>query len=191
MRILAGAASAYMLLLIIRILLTWFSTPRGDGTFRILEKITDPYLSLFRRIPFLRTERIDFTPLAAFLVLGVVINIFNTLAAYGKITLGVILAIIVSALWSSLSWILTFFIILMVIRLIALFMEANSVSPLIQTLDIVIRPVLTWFTRIIFRGRFPVYRTVILYSLLSLLLVSFLGRLLIRLLLRLLLSLPF
>lgn len=190
-RILAGAVSAYMLLLILRIFLTWFSSFRGERAYLLLEKVTDPYLSLFQRISFLKTKRIDFTPIAAFLVLGVVVNILNTLAAYGRISLGIILAIIVSSLWSSFSWILSFFIILLGIRLVTLLLRVNSVSPLIQTVDIITQPILNWFTRLIFRGRIPFYRTILIYSLISLLLIRFLGSFLIQLILRLLFSLPF
>lgn len=191
LKIIAGAASVYMLLLIIRILLTWFQGPRDFSSFRILDNITEPYLSLFRRITFLRTDRIDFSPLAALLVLGIFINIINTLATYGIITLGVILAIIISALWSSLSWILTFFIILTLIRLVALLFEANSVSPFMQTLDIIIRPLLAWTSRVILRGKTISFRMILVFTSLFLLITAFAGRLLIRLLIKFLLSLPF
>lgn len=60
----------YEILLLIRILISWI--PVSYNKFlEILYKLTDPYLDLFKKIipPF---GMIDFSPIVAFLVLGIV-----------------------------------------------------------------------------------------------------------------------
>lgn len=71
----------YFVLLIIRILLSWF--PNVDWMsqpFATLSQLTDPYLNLFRSlIPPL--GGIDFSPILAFLVLQIVSQGVNQVAA--------------------------------------------------------------------------------------------------------------
>lgn len=157
-RVLGGLISAYMLLLFIRILLTWFQGAHYGKPYELLIRITDPYLMIFRKVKFLRSQRMDFSPILALITLVIVLNIVNTIAAIGTITIGIILAIIVSALWSAVSFLFTLFIILIFVRLIAHLFGANSVSPFIQTLDMIINPVMGWMMRKIFRGKPVTYR---------------------------------
>jgi hypothetical protein len=77
----------------------------------VLCRITDPYLDWFRRFSSLRIGALDLSPLAAMAVLSVLNSVFLTLGRYGVITLGLILALILQALWSAASFILSFFII--------------------------------------------------------------------------------
>ena len=71
----------YSILLLIRILLTWF--PNVDWysqPFATLSQLTDPYLNLFRSlIPPL--GGIDFSPILAFLVLNLVSGDIRSIAA--------------------------------------------------------------------------------------------------------------
>jgi YggT family protein len=73
--------SIYLVLLIIRILLSWF--PNLDWSNPILStlsQLTDPYLNLFRSIiPPL--GGIDFSPILAFIVLNVVSQALTGIAA--------------------------------------------------------------------------------------------------------------
>lgn len=75
--------SFYQLLLIIRILLTWFPTINWfNQPFAALSQITDPYLNLFRSIiPPL--GGIDFSPMLALLVLYVATNILSSIPRVG------------------------------------------------------------------------------------------------------------
>ncbi|GMH33836.1 hypothetical protein BSKO_01670 [Bryopsis sp. KO-2023] len=60
----------YLLLLFLRVLLSWFPTFKWDrNPWIILRQVTDPYLNLFRGLvpPLLGT--IDFTPLLGFIIL--------------------------------------------------------------------------------------------------------------------------
>ncbi|MCY7283370.1 MAG: YggT family protein [Cyanobacteria bacterium CAN_BIN43] len=72
---LAQFLQIYIVLLIIRILLTWFPTVNwGTPPFSWLSQITDPYLNLFRSIiPPL--GGMDFSPMLAIILLQVVSGI--------------------------------------------------------------------------------------------------------------------
>ena len=67
----------YLILLLIRVLLTWFpSVDWGKAPFSILSQLTDPYLNLFRSIiPPL--GGIDFSPLLAFFALQIIAGLLG------------------------------------------------------------------------------------------------------------------
>ncbi|MBW4521702.1 MAG: YggT family protein [Scytolyngbya sp. HA4215-MV1] len=73
--------SIYTLLLVIRVLLTWFPNINWyDQPFTTLSQLTDPYLNLFRSIiPPL--GGMDFSPILAFLVLQLITQMVNGLSA--------------------------------------------------------------------------------------------------------------
>jgi YggT family protein len=73
--------SIYSVLLIIRILLSWFpNVDWSSAPFSIVSQLTDPYLNLFRSIiPPL--GGIDFSPILAFILLNVVSQGMTSIAA--------------------------------------------------------------------------------------------------------------
>ncbi len=79
----------YNVLLIIRVLLTWFPTISWyDQPFAALSQITDPYLNLFRSIiPPL--GGMDFSPLLALLVLQLLGSLLASLAPHGALLPGI------------------------------------------------------------------------------------------------------
>jgi len=85
---LSTALQFYLVLLIIRILLSWFPNVNWyNPPFSILSQLTDPYLNLFRSIiPPL--GGLDFSPmLAIFLLNPILSTLLNTIAsqlAYGR-----------------------------------------------------------------------------------------------------------
>ncbi|KAF3884296.1 MULTISPECIES: YggT family protein [Nostocales] len=72
----------YSILLIIRVLLSWFpNISWGNQPFAALSQITDPYLNLFRSIiPPL--GGMDFSPILAFLLLNVLSSLLLSLARF-------------------------------------------------------------------------------------------------------------
>ena len=60
-------------LLVIRIILSWFSVNPYNEIVQILYRITDPILAPFRRLP-LRLGAIDFSPIVAFIVIAFLRN---------------------------------------------------------------------------------------------------------------------
>merc|ERR1712060_786551 len=69
----------YLLLLFIRVLLTWFPNVKWEGQpWVTLRQVTDPYLNLFRNIIPPIMGQIDFTPILGFLVLQFLGQVLGT-----------------------------------------------------------------------------------------------------------------
>jgi YggT family protein len=156
MNVLGGLTSLYMLLIFARIMLTWFSGVRYGRPVELLCRITDPYLDWFRRFP-LRVGMLDLSPVLALAVLSVANNVFGTVGQYGHITLGIILAMLVSAVWSAASFLISFFIIILVLRLIAYFTNRDVYRSFWGIIDTLARPVLYRINRIVFRSHLVNY----------------------------------
>ncbi len=159
LRITTGALSGYMLLLFIRIIITWFSGTDFGKPYEILKSITDPYLNYFRQFSFLRIGMMDFSSIAGILLLVIILNILNTISSYGTITLGLVLAIILGALWSTINFLITFFIILTLIRLVTGIVNARRQSPLMSTVETIISPVTNFVYYKIFKNKNITYST--------------------------------
>jgi YggT family protein len=190
MAILGGVTSLYTILIFVRILLTWFSGNLYSKPVQILCGITDPYLNWFRRFPGLRFNTLDLSPIVALGILSVANNIFVTLGRYGYITLGLILAMLVSALWSALSFILGFCIIILVLRLIACLLNRDIYASFWSIIDALARPVNYRINRIIFRNRLVHLRNGLIVSIAVLLGIRIVLRILVRLVIVFLARLP-
>jgi YggT family protein len=170
MKILGGATSLYMIVIFIRIVLTWFSGVNYGRPVEFLCRITDPYLNWFRRFRVLRVANLDLSPIAALAILSIVNNIFVTLSRYGTITIRFILIMIVAALWSAVSFILMFFFIVLVLRFIAyltrqnVYGSYNIMSAFWRIVDSLSQPVTYRISRIIFRNRIVRYHIGLLTS---------------------------
>jgi YggT family protein len=188
MNILSTVVSIYMLVIIIRIILTWF---RGNVSAPdILCRITDPYLNWFRRFTFLRIGHIDISPIVALAILSIVNQIFFFLAQYGTITLGIVLALVIQAVWSVASFFIIFIIIILALRLIALLTNRNIYSMFWRIIDNISQPILYRINRMIFKGRIVDFRAGILISIGIMALLYFLLRVGISYLLDFLARLP-
>jgi len=117
-RLLSALIVVYLLLLGLRILLSWFRGAAHGRAWELLQRVTDPYLAAFAQLRFLRRGPFDFTPLAALLTLVVALELSNTLQVTGRLTLAIVLAALTAALWSGVSFLLLFFLILAVLRLV-------------------------------------------------------------------------
>lgn len=138
---LAGLAGLYSFLIVVRIILSWivgfsrmngwrsgyggYGYANGNGAgpsgvekaSDVIGRIVDPYLNLFKGITSLRRSRVDFTPVVALVVLNLVQSLLEMVAQTGKVSIGVLLAIAVQGLWSSLfAYLFVFLIILLVVR---------------------------------------------------------------------------
>ena len=191
MQIITGLLSVYMLILFLRILLSWFQ-PRGLGkAYVIIHKITEPYLALFRRLRFLHIGRFDFTPIAAILTLVVLENVFLTIASYGRITAGIFLALIVRAVWSAVVFLAFFYIAILIIRFFGLLFSKNQTAPVWQSLDMIIQPMVFRVTGWLKPKKPFNYATLLAAISAALIVIVLIARFLIRLLVRFLASLPF
>jgi YggT family protein len=158
MNLLASLAGLYMLLIMIRVILTWFGGAQFGKPAEILARVTDPYLDWWRRFP-LRAGVLDLSPIAAMAVLSLAQNIFATIGFYGSVTLGIILAVILSSLWSAASFILGFFILVLGLRLFAYLTSRNIYSSFWQIVETIAQPILYRISRILFGNRLVNYRT--------------------------------
>ncbi|MCA1951310.1 MAG: YggT family protein [Treponema sp.] len=192
MRILASITTVYMILLFLRIMLSWFDSPLSLGrSADLISRVTDQYLNWFRRFPQLRTEQLDFSPLAALAVLALANNIFLTIAVYGRITVGIILSMLLSSIWSAVAFVVSFFIVILVVRLIAYILGSNNVHPIWRSVDALSKPLLYRVNRLIFRDRLVTYKTGILTTVIVLLAIRIAGGILVSLISNLLVRLPF
>lgn len=191
MRVLGAFTTIYMILIFLRIMLTWFDAGRLGASYSVLSRITDPYLDWFRRFPALRTESMDFSPVAALAVLSVVNNVFLTIGMYGRITVGILLSMVLSSLWSAAAFVLTFFIIVLALRWLSYTLGRNSVLPLWRAVDALSKPLLYRINRIIYRDRLVDYRTALVTAAAVLLAARVLIGIAVGILSRLLGRLPF
>ncbi|MDR2747266.1 MAG: YggT family protein [Treponema sp.] len=162
--LIGGLAGLYMLLIFIRVMLSWFNISSLGRPAELLGQITDPYLDWWRRFPILRTGFLDLSPIAAMAALSLVQTACGITASYGRISLGILLAIVLQAVWSVLSFVLVFFIIVFLLRLIAYLSNRNIYSAFWKIVDSISQPVLYRITRIFYRRRLINYLAGILLS---------------------------
>jgi YggT family protein len=176
MGLLAFLAGLYSLLIFIRILLTWFRNTHYSRPIQILSFITDPYLDWWRKRFTLRAGSFDLSPVAALAVLSIVQTVCSTISNYGRISLGIILVICLSVLWSVVSFIIGFFFFILVLRLIAYMSNSNMYSPFWMVIESISRPFLYRINRIIFGRRIVRFLTSILVSLATLIGIWIVGK---------------
>lgn len=142
MNVISAILSVYMILIIIRIFLTWFhSNLQSSKAVEILKQIVDPYLNIFRRISWLQTGRMDFSPIVAMMVLGLLVQMTSTIAQTGRFTFAMLITYLVYAVWSFVSFILNILILMMVVRLVSLFFTRTS-HPFWFTMDSILNKVM-------------------------------------------------
>ena len=190
-RFISFVVNIYMMIIIVRVILTWFSWERNSGFLGFLSSITDPYINWFRRFSFLKTGYIDFSPIAALGVLSLVNRVFAILASHGSITVGIILAMLLQLVWGIVSFVIGFAIVVLVLRLIADFIAHNSQNPFWRLVDGFSQPVLYRVTRLFFKSRIVNFRTGLLISIACLAVSYFLLRFVFFLATRILANLPF
>jgi YggT family protein len=180
----------YILLLSLRIILSWFQGSVSGRPWELLIRITDPYLSLFRRFRFLRQGMFDFTPLAAILTLVIVLRVIDSVGRFGRISLGIFLGVVTSAIWSAVAFLLVLFLILAVLRAILLAIASTRSSRITGALGFMVEPAVSLVRRIL-PARQPLSDRQYLYlTIASLFVLRLLGGFLFGLLVRLFYNLP-
>ncbi len=190
-RIAGMITSAYMILCTVRVCMAWLPGVQLGKAGRFIAAIVDPFLGVFSRIPFFRTERFDFSPIAALAVLSVGNNLFATLAAAGKVTVGFILSLLLGAGWSAAAFVLEFLAFLAFVRIVVAIAKLNSLATVWVIVDAILNPILRSITKMIYREKPIEYLQGLITGFLVLLLLRTAGGALARLLSSMLLSLPF
>jgi uncharacterized protein YggT (Ycf19 family) len=177
----------YLVLISMRLLLSWFPGAASGRHWQALLRATDPYLRLFRGLEFLRRGLFDFTAVAAVLALVVALDLAGAVARHGRFTLGLALGTVVGALWSGISFLLILFIVLAALRLVFRLFTRRYESPAGQLLEAMVRPVVR-----LARALLPLKEEYLLLAGIAVLVAAhLLGGLLFRLLRASLLALPF
>lgn len=189
--ILSFLVSVYMIVISIRIILTWFTGMGGGSLANTLAMITDPYLNWFKRFTFLRTGFLDFSPIAALGVLSVLKYILDAVANYERVSIGIILALLLNVCWNALSFILGFLIIVLILSFIARYFIKNIYGPFWSAVEGISGSVIYRISRILFRDRILNSRTAFIVSIAILVILRIVLGFLVYLVSRLLAGLPF
>jgi YggT family protein len=190
-RILAALVIVYVFLCSARVLMTWIPGLDTGKAGELLARATDPYLRWFRRFKILRSGAFDFSPIAALAVLAVLNDLLTNIVYSGTITVGLVLALVLSAAWSAVGFILSFFAVCAAARMIAYVMRWNSLHPFWVVIDSIINPVLFKINRFIYRSKFVNYIQGLITGFAVLLVLRLGGGLLVSLASRSLERLPF
>jgi len=181
----------YIFLLIARNVLSLFPGASLGRGWRLLCRVTDPYLGLFYRLRFLRRGRLDFTPMAAALVLVVAATFVNELALRSGHLVGRILSAVLISAWIGTFITLLLFIVLGALRAMPRVFRALPGATLWENIDRLVQPPVAWVTRLFRLEGKATYAQRLLLTLGLLLVALFLGHFLIMRLARLLETLPF
>jgi YggT family protein len=170
---------------------SWFSGAQLGRPAQLLAQATDPYLNWWRRFPVLKTGFLDLSPIAAMAALSLLQTVCSAIARNGRITIGLLLTIILQAAWSVLSFVFGFFVIVLLLRLIAYLTNRNIYGGFWRIVDSISQPVLYRITRIFFRRRLINYLAGILLSTGVLIALSIAGTIAVGLLSNVFQRLPF
>jgi YggT family protein len=158
MRFVSTLISIYMLIIFVRIVLSWFSGGYYGRVMDWLRAITDPYLNIFRGSRWTQIGRMDFSPVVAIIALGIVSNLASRIAFAGTISFGIVVAMTLQALASAISFFIILFLVLAGIRLIYTFFNVDMTSRFWYALDEILRPLTARLTDRIARGREMTYK---------------------------------
>jgi len=153
--LLAAAAGIYSLLILVRIIISWFGGTVTGKPVDLLTSVTDPYLDWWRRALNLRLGFLDLSPLAAVASLSVLQSIFHSISVFNRISLGNIIAIILLSIWSVASFILGFCMIIIILRFIAFITNRDIYGSFWRVIDSISQPLLYKTNRILYGRRIP------------------------------------
>ena len=190
-RVLNAAVIIYIFLCAARVLMSWVPGLDAGRGGEILARLVDPYLARFRRIRLLSSGGFDFSPIAALATLAVVNDLLTTVAFAGRLSFGLVLGLVVGAAWSAAAFVISFFAVCAVARLIAYAARWNSLHPLWMVIDSMLNPVLFAINRFVYRGRIVNYLQGLITGLVVLVLLRVGGGELFALVIRSLVRLPF
>ena len=190
-KLLGALTSLYMILCTIRVFMSWAPGFELGKAGRLLSAAVDPYLAIFSRIRFLKSERFDFSPIAALAILSVANNMFSTIALTGRISFGFLLSLVLGAIWSAFAFIFSFLAACALVRILVFLARWNSLHPIWVILDSILNPVLYRINKFIFRGRAIDYLQGLITGFIVLILFRAAGGAAVRLISSLLIALPF
>lgn len=183
-RIIASLITLYSLICFVRVMLTWFPGAEYSQFGRLLSRICDPYLNIFRKLSFLRFSAFDFSPAVALCVLIALSTLCASFANGINMSIGMILAGLVTMLWSIVQSILLFMIIILIVRLIVYFIKGDrfDYGSIWNAVDRAITPLMYRICSIFTGRRTLSFKNALIISTLILVAFSIIGKVLIQLL---------
>lgn len=168
----ANLIGIYSFIIVIDIFLTW--VPVKNGIVHFIDSITRPFLNLFKGIKSLRAGRFDFSPIIALIVLNIFQSIFAIFGQYGKVTIGMIIAVVLKTFWSSfISFLLFLFIVVLIIRLALIYSKSPKRNYYIELIDKMIDAPICRIQKIFFRKRLVNDKTIVTFSLILSIVIYF------------------
>lgn len=172
--ILASLLSIYAIICVVRIILSWIPRATFHPVTKLLATICDPFLDLFHGIRWMRLGSLDFSPAIALCLLGAVSTILSHLASSPAIRMGTILSLLVQTIGSILSSVISLLILLFVIRLIMILVSGSAFSsnPVTYQIDQTLGPVVTAISRTFTGSRKISYKTGLIISIVTLIVLN-------------------
>ncbi len=148
----------YMLVVSLRVILSWFAGGINNQGIEVLRRFTDPYLNVFRRVRILRVGLLDLSPLLGIYLL-VFLSSLLTRFSQGNISLAVTLYTLFETALGGISSLASLFTVITVIRIIGLFVHASSIEHLWYRIDAFLQPMINKLTTTIIPKRNIPYGT--------------------------------
>ena len=142
------AIDFYLLIISLRIILSWFASGANIRGMEILSRITDPFLNIFRRAGFLRFGFLDFSALLGIFLLLFLSSLCRQFAL-GNISVSITLAVFVLTIFNGISSIVTVFAVITILRIVGFFIRVSSIETLWYRLDALLEPLAGKFIRFV------------------------------------------
>ncbi|MDO4505545.1 MAG: YggT family protein [Spirochaetales bacterium] len=172
----ATILTIYSFLCFFRIILTWIPEMSYSKAAQFLANICDPYMNIFRGIRWLRMGSFDFSPALGLCLLGAASSLCRMLSNGGTVSIGMILAMAVQVIFSIISSLIVFIIIVFAVRLIVILMNGNNYNSsgfMLNQLDSSISPLVYRIARTFTIGKPLTYKSALIIAIISLVVVNF------------------
>lgn len=172
----ATILTIYSFLCFFRIILTWIPEMSYSKAAQFLANICDPYMNIFRGIRWLRIGSFDFSPALGLCLLGAASSLCRMLSNGGTVSIGMILAMAVQVIFSIISSLIVFIIIVFAVRLIVILMNGNNYNSsgfMLNQLDSSISPLVYRIARTFTIGKTLTYKSALIIAIISLVVVNF------------------
>jgi len=180
----------YLLLISLRIMLSWFAGGLNISGIHYLARVTDPFLNVFRRLHILRVGSLDFSVLIGLFLLNFLSSLFATFARVQIVSLAITLAVLLQILFNGVGSIISLFAIITFVPVIGLFVRVRAVDALWYRIDGFLQPLLVRFTRALLPRRELPYGSALAIFLTTCVLAGMLLRISLNPLLSLVLRIP-
>ncbi len=146
----SSALTVYSLLIMVRIILSWFPHMAWSTPGRFLARVCDPWLNWFRRFRFSRAGGLDFSPVFAMGSLFLASSILTRIALTGTITAGIVISLILQLVFSFAGFLLNLVLFVLVLRILSLTFNRTSGSHFWERVDVMLYSPVTrisaWFS---------------------------------------------